>query len=51
MVAKACKEAGVDVTQTTYEGQSHDFQLIFSESEAGMKAWDQIKEFIGRVFL
>ena len=50
MVAKACKESGVDVTQTTYEGQSHDFQLSFPEDEIGMKAWAEMKEFVERIF-
>ena len=50
MVAKACKEAGVDVTQTTYEGQSHVFQIIFPEDEIAMKAWAEMKEFVERIF-
>ena len=42
--------AGVDVTQTTYEGQSHVFQIIFPEDEIGMKAWAEMKEFVERIF-
>lgn len=50
MVAKACKEAGVDVTQTTYKGQSHDFQLSFPEDEISKKAWAEMKGFVERIF-
>lgn len=50
MVAKAAREAGVDVRQTTYEGMSHDFQLLIPGIEETNKAWDEIKVFIEKIF-
>lgn len=50
MVAKAAREAGVDVRQTTYEGMSHDFQLLIPSIEESQKAWTEMKEFIEKIF-
>lgn len=50
MVAKAAREAGVDVRQTTYEGMSHDFQLFMPNIEESQKAWAEMKAFIEKIF-
>lgn len=50
MIAKAAKEAGVDVTYTAYEGVSHDFQLTIPQMEASKKALAQMQEFMKKCF-
>lgn len=50
MAAKAAKEAGVDVYQTTYEGMSHDFQLFLTDIDESKKAWAEMKAFIEKIF-
>ena len=44
--AKAAKEAGVHVRQTTYPEMSHDFQLLFPMLEESKMAWEEMKDFV-----
>ena len=50
MVAKKAKEAGVDVTQTTYDAMFHVFQMLFTTLEEANEAWKEVGEFIGNIF-
>jgi len=49
-VAEKAKEAGVDVTQTTYDGMFHVFQMLFPALEEANEAWKEVAEFIGNIF-
>jgi acetyl esterase/lipase len=49
-VAKKAKEAGVDVTQTTYDGMFHVFQMLFPALEEANEAWKEVGEFIDKIF-
>ena len=49
-VANEAKKAGVNVSQTTYEGMSHDFQLLLPQLDETKKAWVEISEFMNKCF-
>jgi monoterpene epsilon-lactone hydrolase len=49
-VAAKAKDAGVLVTQTTYPGMFHVFQMLFPELEDANKAWEEVEEFITNIF-
>lgn len=50
LIAKAAKEAGVDVTQTTYEDVSHVFQLVIPQMDQSKEALAQMKAFMEKCF-
>lgn len=49
-VAAKAKDAGVLVTQTTYPGMFHVFQMLFPELEDANKAWEEVEKFITNIF-
>jgi acetyl esterase/lipase len=49
-VAKKAEKAGVDVTQTTYDGMFHVFQMLFPELEEANEAWEEAGAFIESIF-
>lgn len=49
-VAKKAKAAGVPVTQTTYSGMFHVFQMLFPKLEDANTAWEEVEEFINEIF-
>lgn len=50
IIAEKAKEAGVNTWFTTYEGMSHDFQLVFMEIEETKKAWAEMERFVKSIF-
>lgn len=45
-VSKAAQKAGVNVTQTTYETMSHDFQLLLPNLEESQAAFKELQAFL-----
>lgn len=48
-VAERAKEQGVDITEHTYNGMFHDFQMGFMLYQESRDAWNEIEEFITRI--
>ncbi|HHT16476.1 MAG TPA: alpha/beta hydrolase [Papillibacter sp.] len=49
-VAQKAKDAGAELTQTTYPGMFHVFQMLFPELPEANTAWDEVKTFMDTVF-
>lgn len=49
-VAQRAVEARVTVQQTTYPDMFHVFQMLFPQLEEANRAWDEVGEFIAKVY-
>nr|MDU1414066.1 alpha/beta hydrolase [Clostridium sp.] len=49
-VAEKAKKSNVDVKVTVYEGMFHVFQMVGDLIPEGKAAWDEVEEFINRIW-